>query len=875
MKLTALRLHNIRRFADRGIAIEGMSDGVNVLCAANEYGKSTCFDALHALFSQAHTGTPSAVRALQPYSGGSPLIEADIVTANGPVRLTKQFYSGRRAIVRDLASSRVIAQADEAERYIAGLVRGGTGGPAGLLWVRQGDTGLEKRGKSEEDERRARQNVLSSVQGELETLTGGRRMEEIVAACEEELSKFVTATLRPKAGGPYARAIEERDRLVEAETKLARDVEDLRVALDERRRVRARLAEIENPEESASRRAAADEAEKALAEARTRNEALKTAKAEASLARTEHDAAKAKLDAWRLSAARMQELQTIRAAAVQRRDEALARQREALSADNAAAGHAGAAEREEQEARALLARLDRALRARDAAMRLAELREALAKAEAARLEIEEGEALLRVLDVPEKPLRKIEELEAEIAGLKLAATMNAPRVRVKYRDGAAGAVTLDGVALEGGQEIGFIEPIRLDISGIGSLALTPGRSDDGDDRLTTAESERRSLLQKLGVESLHAARQRQADAREKRSAIELARQRLALCAPNGVNVLREDIARLEGVSAGELELKGDPEEARKLHQAAEQRIADTRNAVHATRVARDQADRLVVDVERKLALIEGEYQAVETALGPAPERAARERNLQRAFSEAAETLVAAHARVETLARAVEDLANAEAAYRRTQSALKAVGDEAAKLRERLAGLDGRIRTRADDAVEEAWRETTEARIAAETRVARFEKDVAVMAKLRNVLGAARADARDHYFEPVVQELRPLMGLLFDDASVAFDDETLLPLSVRRNGLDEPVTVLSGGMREQLAILTRLAFAKLLARGGNPAPVILDDALVYSDDDRIERMFDALHRQSRDQQIIVFSCRQRAFSKLGGNVLEMAPWKPES
>ena len=58
MKLTALRLHNVRRFAGRGVAVEGIGDGVNVLCAVNEFGKSTCFDALHALFFQPHTGTP-------------------------------------------------------------------------------------------------------------------------------------------------------------------------------------------------------------------------------------------------------------------------------------------------------------------------------------------------------------------------------------------------------------------------------------------------------------------------------------------------------------------------------------------------------------------------------------------------------------------------------------------------------------------------------------------------------------------------------------------------------------------------------------------------------------------------------------------------
>ena len=92
-------LHNVRRFAGRGVAVEGIGDGVNVLCAVNEFGKSTCFDALHALFFQPHTGTPGAVQALRPYSGGNPLVEADITTANGAFRLTKQFYGGKRAVI--------------------------------------------------------------------------------------------------------------------------------------------------------------------------------------------------------------------------------------------------------------------------------------------------------------------------------------------------------------------------------------------------------------------------------------------------------------------------------------------------------------------------------------------------------------------------------------------------------------------------------------------------------------------------------------------------------------------------------------------------------------------------------------------------------
>lgn len=70
------------------------------------------------------------------------------------------------------------------------------------------------------------------------------------------------------------------------------------------------------------------------------------------------------------------------------------------------------------------------------------------------------------------------------------------------------------------------------------------------------------------------------------------------------------------------------------------------------------------------------------------------------------------------------------------------------------------------------------------------------------------------------------------------------------------------------MLVRLLLARKLARGGAPAPVIFDDAIVSTDDDRIERRFDALTRQARDLQIIVLSCSQRAFRDLRGQRLEI-------
>jgi hypothetical protein len=54
------------------------------------------------------------------------------------------------------------------------------------------------------------------------------------------------------------------------------------------------------------------------------------------------------------------------------------------------------------------------------------------------------------------------------------------------------------------------------------------------------------------------------------------------------------------------------------------------------------------------------------------------------------------------------------------------------------------------------------------------------------------------------------------------------------------------------------------------PVVLDDALVFSDDERIERMFDVLMQAAEQQQVIMLTCRGRAFQSCGGRPLMIEP-----
>lgn len=873
MKISALRLFNVKRFANRGVAIEDIGDGVNVLCAANEFGKSTSFEALHALFFQPYSGTPGDVQRLRPYSGGNPLIEADITTAEGRFRITKQYYGGRSARIADLATGRLVAQADEAENFIAGLIKGGPAGPAGLLWVRQGVTGLEKRSKSEEEsEKQVRASLLESVQGEVEAITGGRRMAEIMDAVNGELDKMVTKR-GPKAGERYDAAIKERDRLATQEQELSAQVSALRAALDSRTSAVKRLAELDNAEEREARDKAIERAQAAHDAAKAQNEKLKAAEAELALVRDRRNNADQKLKTFRDALQKANELQGRRREAEHARDEAVSRRHAVAEAAEKARLDAETAEIKEQEARDLLTRLDAALKAREAAQRLDELKARLSQAEAARQAIEEGEATLALLTIPPGAIDELQTLEIEIATIRAREEAARPSVAIAYETDTASRVTMDGTPLMAGEERGYGGQAQLLVPGIGTITLRSNRPAPTDNRLDDAEAKRQTLLASMGVADLASARAQQSRAQQMDAEVRELQGRLSLLAPEGLPQLRKDVATYGSIDSEALELKADPVQVQAALAGAEDRRKEARLVLREIQPLQARAGDAFVAAETTLASLQAELAQAEAILGPEKDRDQREQALSTDLDELERRLADAEAGAGKLRADAADLDSREAALTRVRSVRDAAEKEAATLRETIAGLNAEIRARSDEAVEEKWRETIEALSAAKTRVEAFEKEVAVLQRLSAALEAARSQARDLYLRPVITELTPLLGLLFDDVAITFDDRTLLPQTIRRNGQEEEVDRLSGGMREQLSVLTRLAFARLLARDGRPAPVILDDALVYSDDDRIERMFDALHRQSRDQQIIVFSCRQRAFQKLGGHTLQMTDWQP--
>ncbi len=75
--------------------------------------------------------------------------------------------------------------------------------------------------------------------------------------------------------------------------------------------------------------------------------------------------------------------------------------------------------------------------------------------------------------------------------------------------------------------------------------------------------------------------------------------------------------------------------------------------------------------------------------------------------------------------------------------------------------------------------------------------------------------------------------------------------------------LSKGTADQLYLAVRLAVCDLVLSADTAAPLVLDDALVAFDDERLELALDLLRELAKERQILLFTCQSRERQYLGG------------
>ncbi|MXW42315.1 MAG: AAA family ATPase [Acidimicrobiia bacterium] len=203
----------------------------------------------------------------------------------------------------------------------------------------------------------------------------------------------------------------------------------------------------------------------------------------------------------------------------------------------------------------------------------------------------------------------------------------------------------------------------------------------------------------------------------------------------------------------------------------------------------------------------------------------------------------------------QSLENAQDDHERTKENIQANEQEQRRLEGALqqAGADG-ISTLLDQA---------ESKLQAIERTVRSEDLKADAAKLLyKTFEKHRQSAHERCVEPFKQEVEKLGHLVFGNDFMVTLDEDMRVVSRTLNQETLSLDQLSTGTREQIGVLCRLACASITSIDGKGAPVVIDDALGWSDSDRLQTMGQAITQAGKRCQVVILTCMASRYGNVG-------------
>lgn len=866
LRIRSIEIENFRKFR-KTIRISGFTDGLNIVIEPNESGKSTMLEALRAAFFIRNSTNSKTTRSFRPHNDAvAPRVSVDFEIDGATWNIKKQFLKSSSV---ELVGPTGRWQSDEAEerlQQILGFERQtGQGmdtevqGALGLLWVPQA-TALDLTAPG----RIVRDTVRNALQEEVGTIVGGPCFDVV----KERLSKAYEE-LRTPSGNPTKRlaaaitaAKQAHERREEAE-RLVSTFEERLDELDTCRRRKAVLErDIADPSEAELRK----QVEGELIIARNARERLATRRAE-------HGIARNNVDRLVDLSARFEAAASLVKTTGERRDAAVS-QFSSINDERDAAVERELNDRIE---------LDKARSARQAAMaaldsgRKAAARatqmEAYAKAEVRKQELGKLEAKFVELEALVRgapsaaALDELEMLDLNLTQTRARLDAGATKIEIDVHDDTP--VTVNGEPAATSAEV--TAATTLLIGRHATIRVSPPAGGIASARADW-ETARRKLSDALAAHDCESV----ASARAKADDGKLASQEMKSI------VLRIDALchadPVIGLSAGQPALKAleipaaVPEQASVVDVVALEETLSRAHEVEAECEGRHQASgEMLREAERR-----HQEMAIENARAGA-EAAVAEASLadlsnrisadQMAIELAeARRLLALKDKELSEAEANASAFDANALERRLTNIdkAKAAADrQLAELVTSIARLEGIIETEAPKGLVGELAEAREEEKLAKGLLARMEAEADMLKLLLDRLRQAYDEASRQFLGPVTRRAAAYVGRIFPASELAFSDELGLD-RITRGGIEEESLVLSKGTQEQLGILTRLAFADMLLDRGLPVSLILDDPLVYSDDARLDAMTEILAEAGKRMQVILLTCRERAFRHLDAN-----------
>ncbi|QEM47667.1 AAA family ATPase [Mycolicibacterium grossiae] len=865
MKLHRLVLRNYRGIAHR--EVEFPDRGVVVVSGANEIGKSSMVEALDLLLEAKDRSSKKEVKQVKPtHVDAGAEVTAEIST--GPYRFTyfKRYHKRPVTELTVTAPAREQWTGDEAHERVRVILAETVDV---RLWEAQRVLQASATVPVDLSGCDALSRALDVAAGQSVTLSGTEPL--LVDRIEEEFREYFTAGGKPT--GPWLAAVKRRAAAAEAVERCAAEVAEVESAVARHAALTEELAEVTIERSAATRALAA--ATQAADEVAKVAERLAQARIVARAARDTHVAAVDALAERRRYAAELDgagaAIDDLETAAHEADCDAVAAQRshdETVVAATAAVDTVTARQ----------ADLDAARSAVEVAARHADaerLAARLAKIDAADRGLRDADAHLAEIRLTERGMRLIERAGIEVEAAEAAADAASARVEVTAQ--RAVEVTVDGqvVALAEGAtwSTSATAATGIDVPGVLSVRIVPGApAADTGAQLAAKRAALATLLADAGVESISAATELDEHRRDHaalRQRLQATRDALLADAEHGdVATLRRRLTDLRaGLTAGPVPdadaARAALQDATSSHAAAVAECARLRDAVAAAsatltertaaathlRANLDAARARVTEVAERLERVRAQVSDDDlVARVHATDRDATVTRdalagLEAEFAEAAPEAVraavdAAAARDRDCRRRHDELSRQLVA---TTAQLEVYGSE---------GRHGRL----DAALGEQAH--------AEAEHGRLQRRANAVHTLRTVMTRHRDDARQRYVDPFRTEVERLGRIVFGPDFEVEIDAGLCITYRTLDGCTVPYDSLSGGAKEQLGIVARLAGAALVAKEDG-VPVVIDDALGFTDAARLTRMAEVFDAVGGDGQVIVLTCSPDRYADIVG------------
>lgn len=869
----------IRRIAVDGFrkfrtpfAIEGLVEGLNIVIEPNETGKSTLLEALRAAFFVRHNTRNQLAQSYAPYGEAvAPEIKVAFDVDGAPWSITKRFL---RTPALEITGPEGRAQGDDAEARLNALLgsvrdtsRGGdvsTYGALGLLWVAQTDA-LAVAGPGQI----VRDTIASTLEAEVGSIMGGEAYRRVRQRVDTQFELYWSPT-----GQKRGRQNDARERAETAETA-AREANERLAALERsfadldaaRGRLKIIQREIADDTDVQTRKDLVGSLEIARAAAQI----LSTRKAE-------QEAATAKLKGLEDLMERHETAVVAREAATTaltsaRKSRAAVAEALATARDKAAAAREGleASRTERQAARAALAAGEQKLRQnrRQAATAAARRRhDELLELEQ---QLRDANTLAATAIKPET----IAELEANDRVVGQAQAIVAAGATRLTLSGATDGITIDGEPMKAGERTLTREAL-ITIGAAELIVSPPAAAASAQETLASALRKRKAALEELGVADLAAARAQNEAARDAAAELRTIAARIQAVTP--ADEVIQLAAGAEALKLFVTELQeevGDIDDALPdiggLTQALD--VADTKLArAEGTQDSAIEALRRVEGEDAPLATLEaGAVSDQANAVGVVEVIEARPEwtAIEAALARAREAAAAAAVKLDDATRdaSAHDVVAINRRIEVIDARVRTTAETRTKLETDIARLEGTIESEGGLGLADRAAAAQDEKEAADAALQRVTEEADTLKLLRETLETARNETSAKFVGPVATRAKRYIGQLLPDCELTFSDDLTLE-TVVRGGVDENCATLSRGTQEQLAVLTRIAFADLLLEQGKPVSLILDDPLVYSDDGRLDTMIEILTEAATRMQIILLTCRDRAFRHVPGNRLVM-------